>query len=90
MWGRAEPFRNKEEQQRCELKYTNPDNLKEFEKLNQYGEHSVEFIGRILELIMIQEKTGSAKAHMFKGVLEAIYNDEDIFSIVSRATFKGR
>ena len=89
MWQKIEPFRDKEEQQKCELKYTNPENLKEFEELNQYGEYSIEFIGHILELIMMQEKTGSAKAHMFKGVLEAIYKDKDIFSIVSKATYRG-
>ncbi len=89
-WHNIEPFKNKEEQQKCELKYTNPENLQEFEELNQYGEYTVEFIGHILELIMIQEKTGSAKAHMFKDTLEAIHNDKDIFSIVSKASFKGR
>ena len=90
MWQKIIPFKNKEEQQKCELNYTNPENLKEFEELNRYGEYSIEFIGHILELIMIQEKTGSAKAHMFKGVLEAIYNDKDIFSIVSKATYSGK
>ena len=90
MWQKIIPFKNKEEQQRCELRYTYPENLKEFEELNRYGEYSIEFIGHILELIMIQEKTGSAKAHMFKDVLEAIYADKDIFSIVSKATYSGR
>ena len=90
MWQKINPFKNKEEQQRCELRCTNPENLKEFEELNCYGEYSIEFIGHILELIMIQEKTGSAKAHMFKGVLEALYNDKDIFSIVSKATYSGK
>ena len=90
MWNKINPFRNKEEQQRCELKYTNPEKLREFEELNRYGEYSIEFIGHILELIMIQEKTGSVKAHMFKDTLEAIYNDKDIFSIVSKATYSGK
>lgn len=89
IWNRVQPFKSKQEQQRCELKFTNPKNLTKFEELNKYGEYSVEFIGHILELIMIQEKTGSAKAHMFKGVLEAIYNDKDIFSIVSQASYRG-
>ena len=90
MWDKIQPFRNKEEQQKCELKFTNPENMKEFEELNKYGEYSVEFIGHILELIMIQEKTGNIQAHMFKETLEAIYNDKDIFSIVSKATYTGK
>ena len=89
VWEKVEPFRNKKEQLKCELKYTNPRNLKKFQKLDKYGEYPVVFIGHILELIMIQEKTGSAKAHMFKDTLEAIYNDKDIFYIVSKATYRG-
>lgn len=89
VWEKIEPFKTKEEQQKCELKYTNPENLGRFEELNKYGEYTVEFIGHVLELIMIQEKTGSVKAHMFKEVLEAIRDDKDIFSIVSKATYRG-
>lgn len=90
MWNNVRPFKTKEEQQKCELRFSNPENLKEFEELDNYGEYSVEFISRILELIMIQEKTGLAEAFMFKGVLEAIYNDKDIFSIVSSAGYGGK
>lgn len=90
VWKEVKPFETKEEQQKCELRFTNPENLKPFEELNQYGEYSIEFIGHILELIMIQEKTGNVKAHMFKETLEAIHDDKDIFSIVSKATYTGR
>jgi len=90
MWGNVEPFKNKEEQQTCELKFTTSEKIAQFEELDKYGEYPVEFIGHVLELIMIQEKTGCLKAHMFKGVLEAIYNDMDIFSIVSQAGYGGR
>ena len=90
MWEEVEPFKTKEDQQKCKLKFTTPEKLAQFEELNKYGEYSIEFIGHILELIMIQEKTGCLKAHMFKGVLEAIYNDKDIFSIVSSAGYGGK
>lgn len=89
VWEKTVPFRTKAEQQACELRFARPENLVEFKELDRYGEYSVEFIAHILELIMIQEKTGSSKAHMFKGVLEAILNDKDIFSIVSAAGYKG-
>lgn len=71
------------------MKFTNPKNLKEFEELNKFGEYSVEFIGHIVELMMLEEKTGDHEAFMFKGVLDAIYNDAEIFEVVSRATYKG-
>lgn len=90
LWEKVKPFRNKKEQQKCKLKFTNPANLKKFEPLNKYGEYSVEFIGHIIELMMLEEKTGNRKAFMFKGLLDAIYNDEEIFTIVSRASYNGR
>jgi len=36
--------------------------------------------------MMIEEKTGLSTAFMFKGVLDAIIQEKDIFSIVSKAT----
>ena len=90
MYDKIEPFRSKEEQQRCELKFTNPKNLKRFEKLNNYGQYSVEFIGHVIELFSIEEKTGLEGAFMFKKVLTALSEKEDIFSIVAAATHNGR
>ena len=89
LWDKVEPFADKTAQQRCELKFTNPDNLNRFRELDKHGEYSVEFIGHLIELLMIQEKN-AANAFMFKGVLEAIYQDKDIFSIVSSAGYGGR
>jgi len=86
MWDKVEPFKTKEEQQKCELKLTTTEKLKKFEELNQYGEYPVEFIGHVIELMMIEEKTGLSTAFMFKGVLDAIIQEKDIFSIVSKAT----
>jgi len=89
MWDGIQPFRTKAEQQRCDLRFTDPEHLKVFEPLDKFGEYPVEFIGHVIELMMLEEKTGNHEAFMFKGVLNAIYNDEDIFSIVSRACFRG-
>lgn len=89
MWDKIEPFSTKADQQKCELRFTNPENLEPYEELDNYGEYSVEFIGHIIELMMLEEKTGNHKAFMFKGVLEAIRNDKEIFEIVSRATYIG-
>lgn len=90
MWDRIEPFRNKQNQLNCELRQTSSDKLKRFVQLNNYGEYSVEFIGHVLELLMIQEKTGLANAFMFKDLLDAIIAEKDIFSIVSKAGYRGR
>lgn len=89
MWDRVEPFKSKEEQQKCELKLTTPEKLKPFEELNKHGEYSVEFIGHIIELLMIEEKNAE-KSFMFKGVLDSIYKGKDIFSIVSSAGYGGK
>ncbi|HOI76957.1 MAG TPA: hypothetical protein PLI06_05020 [Methanofastidiosum sp.] len=90
MYDIIEPFKTKEEQQKCELKYTTSLNLSKFEKLNCYGQYSIEFIGHIIELFSIEEKTGLENAFMFKKVLNAIKEEKDIFSIVSTATHNGR
>ncbi len=87
MWDKVEPFSTKADQQKCELLFTNPENLAPFKELDNYGEYPVEFIGRVIELMMLEEKTGNREAFMFKGVLEAIRDDKEIFEIVSRASF---
>lgn len=90
LWKKVEAFNSKEEQQKCELKFTNSKNLKKFEELDKYGEYPVEFIGHVIELMMIEEKTCNRDAFMFKGVLDALYAGAEIFQIVSKATFRGR
>jgi hypothetical protein len=90
MWERVEPFRNKNEQQKCEIKQTTIEKLRKFEELNRYGEYTIEFIGHLIELMMRMEKTGLDRAFMFKDLLDAIINEKDIFHIVAKATHNGR
>ncbi len=90
MWDRIVPFRNKGEQRACILKLSNPAHLSTYQVLDEYGEYSVEFIATVLELIMIQEKTGNAEAFMFKNLLRAIHDEKDIFSIVASARYNGK
>lgn len=90
MYDQIQPFRTKAEQQKCELKFTRHEKLKRFDELNKYGEHSIEFIGHVIELLSIEEKTGFEGAFMFKRVLQALKDEKDIFSIVSTATHNGR
>ena len=86
----VQPFRNKSEQQRCELKFTTEEKLEPFQELNKYGQYSVEFIGHIVELLSIEEKTGYEGAFMFKRVLTGLRETDDIFGIVASATHNGR
>lgn len=90
MYDRLGPFKNKAEQQKCEIKFTKPRNLEKFKELNNYGQYSVEFIGNVIELLSIEEKTGFKGAFMFKSVLTELLETEDIFSIVATATQTGR
>lgn len=90
MWNVVQPFRSKEEQQMCEIRLSDLDLISRFEPLDEYGEYSVEFIAKVMELIMIQEKTGLDDAFMFQGVLQSIYEDQDIFTIVASASYNGR
>lgn len=86
MWERIEPFRCKNEQQKCELRETTHQKLRRFEELNKYGEYPVEFIGHLIELMMIMEKTGLERAYVFKNLMDAIIEEKDIFSVVAQAT----
>jgi hypothetical protein len=90
IYDRVEPFKTKEEQQQCELLYTRSDELRSFRELDNYGQFSIEFLGCVMELLSREEKTGSSKAHMFRDVLSALYQTDDIFSITNTATFRGR
>lgn len=84
VYDKTEPFKTKEQQQKCELKYTNEEDLKKFEVLNAYGQYSVELIGHVMELLSIEEKQFEG-AFMFKRVLTKLYETEDIYAISNTA-----
>lgn len=60
-----------------------------FEKLDNYGEYTVEFLAAIFDLIMIQEKTNYPNGTINRKLFEAFLEEKDIFSVVSAATFRG-
>jgi len=70
------------------FQYFSKEKFERFNKLNGYGEYSVEFIAAIFELIMIQEKTNYPNGKMNKNLFLAFLNEKDIHSIVSTATFR--
>lgn len=90
MWDRLEPLKDKEEQLNIDKKLSSKEDLAKFEELNNYGEYSVEFIAYVIELFVIEEKTGMEGAFMFKDLFDALLNEKDIFYIVSKATHNGR
>ena len=55
--------------------------------LNKYGEYSVESIATLFESITTKKTIRLTSVSMFKGVLEAICKDKDVFSIVAQAKY---
>jgi len=88
MYDRVKGFESKEDREKCELTETTHEKLKEFEELNKHGEYSVEFIGHLIELMIKMEKNTPPEkpARVFKELMDAMINKEEIFSIVSKAT----
>jgi len=88
MYDQVDAFKSKEDRQRCELKETTPEKLKEFDELNQYGEYTVEFIGHLIELMIKMEKNTppDKPARVFKELIDAMIQEKEIFVIVSKAT----
>lgn len=81
------------------LQIFNNSHLRVFEKLNNFGEYSIEFILIVSELIMIQEITNRSYTLKSEPTKEErkdllayrMYDniDKDIYSVISSATFKG-
>lgn len=85
MYDRVKGFESKEDRATFELTETTKAKLSEFEELNQYGEYSVEFIGHLIELMIKMEKN-HPNPHVFRELMEAMLNEDEIFVVVSRAT----
>jgi len=90
MWDTLQPIKSKQEQLNIKNKLSPEKDLEKFEELNKYGEYSVEFIAYIIELFVIEEKTGMTGAFMFGDLFKALSNEKDIFYIVSKATHNGK
>jgi len=72
------------------LQIFSPEHVSKFEELDKYGEYPVEFLLVITELIMIQEKTNYPGGVMNLKLFRSFRKEDDIFSVVSAATFRGR
>lgn len=66
------------------------DEINKYEKLNSKGEYSVKFLLVIAKLLMQQEKNNMEEAYMFKRLLNALIEGEDIFKIISISSHTGK
>lgn len=74
-----------------ELQIFKSEDISQFEELNNYGQYSIEFLLVVTELIMIQEKTNYPNGTMNLKVFESFRDKhQDIFSVVSAATFTNK
>ncbi len=64
--------------------------ISQFEELNGVSEYSPEFLLVVIELVMIQERTNYPDGVLNLQLFQKFRNGEDIFSVVSAATFRGR
>lgn len=64
------------------------EHIKQFQRLDRYGEYSVEFLLVTAELIQIQEATNYPNGTLNLDLFRLFRNKADIFSVVSAATFR--
>ncbi|MEM5803770.1 MAG: hypothetical protein QW474_02845 [Candidatus Aenigmatarchaeota archaeon] len=91
-WLEIKPLKNRDKETIINnlILSKNKDFIKKYESLNNYGFFDIEFLTHLMELLMIQEKTNNPNAYMFKEVVNSILTSDDLYSIISAATHKGR
>ncbi len=91
LWDSTTPIRTEEER----IRFLKTDTLLEevnteatkYIALANHGEYSVKFLILLAKLLMIQEKTNRNDAYMFKTLLKQLREHNDIFRIVSTASY---
>lgn len=94
IWNQTSSIKSEDERKRFldikNLLEVHKDKIKEYQDISNFGEYKIEFLILLAKLLMAQEKTNMPDAYMFRKLLEALKKGEDIFSIVSIATHRGR
>lgn len=94
IWEQTTPLKSKGERKKFldikNLLEIHKDKIERYQHISQYGEYRIEFLILLAGLLMAQEKTNMPDAYMFKKLLEALKRGDDIFSIVSLATHRGK
>lgn len=91
LWNKTSPIKTEEErmhilQTETLLEEVNTEATK-YAALANHGEYSVKFLILLAKLLMVQEKTNRNDAYMFKKLLEQLKEHNDIFRIVSTASY---
>jgi len=92
-WNSTEPIESEDKREVLdpeELLRLSKEEIKKYENLSKAGEYSIKFLILLAKLLMLQEKTNRRDAYMFKKLLNAINNGEDLFQIISKASYTGR
>ena len=94
VWNQTSPIKSQAKRNKVlnikSLLEAHKDKIQLYKGTSKFGEYRIEFLILLAKLLMIQEKTNREDAYMFKNLLEALKNEKDIFTIVSRATYTGR
>jgi len=94
IWNQTTPFKNEEDRKNFldikNLLDIYKDKIQGYKNISRFGEYKIEFLILLAKLLMAQEKTNMPDAYMFRKLLEALKKGEDIFSIVSLATHRGK
>lgn len=92
VWENATPISSDEERNRLldteALLEEVSNEASQYASLAKHGEYSVKFLILLAKLLMIQEKTNRNDAYMFGRLLEQLREHNDIFRIVSTATYR--
>ena len=88
MYDSVDAFKDKTERASCVLLESEPSKLEQFEGLNEYGEYKIEFICKLIELMIRMEKNTPPEkpAKVFKELIDALIKERDIFTVVGKAT----
>lgn len=93
-WDTTTPIRSAEEKETIlnldSLLHSNAAEIERYQSLSQKGEYSITFLILLARLLMLQEKSNYKDAYMFKNLLSALREGQDLFKIVSIGTHVGR
>ena len=88
LYDEISPLKTKKEQTSL-LKNICFDKIDKFKNISN-GFYTIKFIYCIMYLLIVEEKTSSTTAHMFKELLEKLKTKDDFYGIVNTATHNGK
>lgn len=93
IWSRTDKIRNREELDAAlDLQYLSQqcsEDFARFEPLSRHGEYSIKFLILVAILLMKQERTNYDNTQLFSTLFQKLKAGDDIFGIVSAASFRG-